>query len=140
MPTCYAITHREHEDYKVFAVFTSKKVAERELPRYTDRNYIPEIEEFPLDPVVLPAPAGMKGFYCIADQKEYKKSVNAFEESDFSMRAGAAGVVIGKVNKSSLMYRVRVWAKDKDHAIKAAVELIANRQALDTGGVVTQEG
>jgi hypothetical protein len=60
MKTCYAISSGSYSDYSVIAIFTTRELAEAELPRYEGAG----IEEFPLDPTLPVQYAGLAGFYC----------------------------------------------------------------------------
>ena len=57
---CYAISSGSYSDYRVHAVFSSKEKAEAKLNLFADG----EIEEFPFDPEMAEAPAGMSPFAC----------------------------------------------------------------------------
>ena len=135
MTTCYAITRGEYSDYTVLAVFTTRELAEAELPKYHDGKHdLAQIEELPLDPEIPGPPPGMQGFFCT-------------ENDDGSIRARrvpctemSAADQIGVLNRHVVekpwfraWCNMYVWARDEDHAIKIAAEKIANQRAIDAG-------
>ena len=129
MATCYAITEGEYSDYKVLAVFSTKELAERELPKYGTARCPVEIEEFPFDPVPAP-PSGMTGFCCGTD---FDGSVFAVAEAPHEM---AKNGNIGDVRPAGFRkkeYCVALWARNKEHAIKIAAEKFAHQKAIDAG-------
>jgi hypothetical protein len=133
MATCYAITEGEYSDYKVLAVFSTKELAERELPKYGTAQCPAEIEEFPFDPEVPAPPAGMAGFYCGTD---FHGSVFANAKTPHEMAKMAKNGNIGDVRPAGLRekeYCVTLWARNEEHAIKIAAERFARQKAIDAG-------
>lgn len=123
---CYAIVDGYYSDYVVNAVFTTKELAEQQLPKYGDGYDDARIEEFSLDPIVPAPPAGMKGFSCYSQEQGIIYARNC---SDKEMTAKAIGIV----DSTGPGYRVSAWARDKDHAIKIASEKFAHQKAIDLG-------
>jgi hypothetical protein len=129
MATCYAITEGEYSDYKVLAVFSTKELAERELPKYGTARYPATVKEFPFDPEVPAPPAGMAGFYCSTGiSGDVFAVARTPQEMAESKNVGA--VKLAFVDKS---YAVLLWARDEDHAIKIAAEKFARQKAIDAG-------
>jgi hypothetical protein len=126
MSTCYAITEGSHSDYSVIAVFTTRELAEAELPKYGSHA---EIEEFPLDPVVPPAPAGMVGFCCYFMKCTLDIIYHRVDVVD--MQEYPIGEVMCTPNHGNLW--VRVWARDGRHAIKIASEKFTQYRAIQAG-------
>jgi hypothetical protein len=130
MAACYAITTGEYSDYRVAAVFTTKELAEQELPRYTDAYNDSRIEEFPLDPIVPAAPEGMSGYLCC----ESAVSDEIFANHCTDVEMAEESRPVGKVEKrDKSKYNVLVWARNKNHAIKIAAEKFAYQRAIDAG-------
>jgi len=139
--TCYAITHGEYSDYSVLAVYTTKKLAEAELPKYHSGEHDQaQIEELPLDPEIPSPPSGMQGFFCVENNDG---GILAIPVTCYQMPAADQ---IGVVNLSMHVwdriaektlprswYNMHVWARDEDHAIKIAAEKIAHQRAIDAG-------
>jgi hypothetical protein len=91
LPTvCYAISSGSYSDYKINAVFSSKEKAEAKLNLFADGK----IEEFPFDPEMAEAPAGMLPFACYSHKwdsatGEYVPCLEAFlVDYDSVVRAG----------------------------------------------------
>ena len=124
---CYAISSGSYSDYKINAVFSSKEKAEAKLNLFADG----EIEEFPFDPEMAEAPAGMSPFACYNYKWdsaicEWVPCLQAFSiDYDSVVRAG--NKVSAWVGAASITY---VWAKDKDHAIKIAAERFTQHDAI----------
>ena len=134
MATCYAIVSGEYSDFSIHAVYTTRELAETELPKYCaqDRDYY-RIIELPLNPDIPAAPPGLNGFYCIGPDKKRNGHI-------WAHCCGAAGMpsaeLIGVARPwegDPDQYFVHVWARDKDHAIKIAAEKFAHQQAIDAG-------
>ena len=127
---CYAISSGSYSDYKINAVFSSKEKAEAKLNFFADGK----IEEFPFDPEMAEAPAGMLPFACYSHKWdsatcEYVPCLRAFSvDYDSVVRAG--NKVSAWVGTASITY---VWAKDRDHAIKIAAERFAHHDAIKAG-------
>jgi hypothetical protein len=129
MATCYAITEGEYSDYKVLAVFSTKELAEKELPNYSIVRYPAKIEEFPFDPLVPTPPPGMAGFCCGTG---ISGDVFALSRTPHEMaKCENVGEVTTGLSRKD--YRVLLWARDKDHAIKIAAEKFARQKAIDSG-------
>ena len=129
MATCYAITEGEYSDYRVLAVFSTKELAEKELPKYGGDA---EIEEFPFDPEIPEPPTGMTGYRCYSSSDG---SASAFFLSLPQMAEYASMGKLGDVQADprGRCYIVIIWARDKDHAIKIAAEKFARQKAIDAG-------
>jgi hypothetical protein len=126
MATCYAITEGEYSDYKVLAVFTAREKAESELPKY---GSYAEIEEFPLDPLVPAPPPGMAGYCCGLD---FTGNIFASPRTLYEMtQYEKPGIVHHAFRPGD--YRVMLWARHEDHAIKIAAEKFARQKAIDAG-------
>jgi hypothetical protein len=129
MATCYAITEGEYSDYKVLAVFSTKELAEKELPNYSIVRYPAKIEEFPFDPVVPAPPPGMAGFCCgTGISGDVFASARTPHEMATYENVGAVTTGLSRKN-----YMVVLWARDKEHAIKIAAEKFARQKAIDSG-------
>ena len=124
MKTCYAISSGSYSSYSVIAIFTTKELAEAELPNYEGGD----IEEFPLDPTVPDQYTGLTGFFC-------------WECSDLSVWATSQCPAkmlqrndVGLVDRrGNGLCQIHVWARDKDHAIKVAADKFAHQRAIDAG-------
>jgi hypothetical protein len=127
MKTCYAITVGEYSGYGVIAVFTTRELAEAELPRYPDAD----IEEFPLDPTTPDKCAGLTGFFC-SERSAKNQSVFGYDEAPLTMLRRND---VGLVRRMGLdgPYCIHLWARDKEHAIKVAAEKFAHQRAIDAG-------
>jgi hypothetical protein len=127
MKTCYAITEGEYSDYRVIAIFTTRKLAEAELTRYRSAD----IEEFPLDPTTPVQYAGLTGYFC-REYKEGGQSVYGYTETPLTMLQRDD---VGLVRRMGLSgpYCIHLWARDKEHAIKVAAEKFAHQRAIDAG-------
>jgi len=127
MKTCYAISSGSYSDYQVIAIFTTRELAEAELPRYKGAD----IEEFPLDPTTPVQYAGLTGFYC-REQNEKDQSVYGYSECPLTMLQRDD---VGLVRRMGLNgpYCIHLWARDLEHAIKVAAEKFAHQQAIDAG-------
>jgi|688.fasta_scaffold1401792_1 hypothetical protein len=127
MKTCYAISSGSYSDYSVIAIFTTRELAEAELPRYEDAG----IEEFPLDPTLPVQYAGLTGFYC-RERNAEDQSVYGYDETPLTMLRRDD---VGLVRRMGLdgPYYIYLWARDKDHAIKVAAEKFAHQRAIDAG-------
>jgi hypothetical protein len=125
MPTCYAITEGNYSAYSVIAVFTTRELAEAELPKYGSDA---EIEEFPLDPVVPPAPAGMTGFCCFEKRTRF---LNNYRVDVVEMQQYTIGMVVPIPSSDNLC--IYVWARDAQHAIKIASEKFTRYRAIQAG-------
>ena len=129
MTTCYAIVQDDYEE-EVIAIFTTKEMAEAEIANYRSDFNPCRIEEFPLNPVAPRAPYGMHGYKCStgADGTFDAKLV-----SPVQMHKDA--VKIGQVRRMCFSwfntYDVYLWARDKDHALELAAEMIAKHRAAD---------
>jgi hypothetical protein len=123
---CYAISSGSYSDYRVHAVFSSKEKAEAKLNLFADG----EIEEFPFDPEMAEAPAGMLPFACYSHKWdsaicEWVPCLQAFSaDYDSVVCAG------NKVSAWGGHITTYVWAKDRDHAIKIAAERFAQHDAI----------
>jgi hypothetical protein len=123
---CYAISSGSYSDYKINAVFSSKEKAEAKLNLFADGK----IEEFPFDPEMAEAPAGMLPFACYSHKWdsatcEYVPCLRAFSvDYDSVVRAG------NKVSAWGGHITTYVWAKDRDHAIKIGAERFAQHDAI----------
>jgi hypothetical protein len=124
MKTCYAISSGSYSDYQVHAIFTTRELAEAQLPSYESGD----IEEFPLDPIVPDQYAGLVGFDCA---ERYNLSVWATMVYPAEMVHRNDAGLIHKSKKG--FYRMHLWASDKDHAIKVAAEKFAHQRAIDAG-------
>jgi hypothetical protein len=131
MATCYAITEGEYSDYKVLAVFSTKELAEKELPNYSIVLYPAkiEIEEFPFDPEVPTPPPGMAGF-CCGTSISGDVFASARTPHEMAKCENVGEVKTGLFRKD---YIVLLWARDKEHAIKIAVQKFARQKAIDSG-------
>ena len=127
MKTCYAISSGSYSDYRVIAIFTTKEMAEAELPGYEDAD----IEEFPLDPTTPVQYAGLTGFYC-RERKANDQSVYGYRETPLTMLQRND---VGLVRRMGLdgPYYIYLWARDEEHAIKVAAEKFAHQRAIDAG-------
>ena len=127
---CYAISSGSYSDYKINAVFSSKEKAEAKLSLFADGK----IEEFPFDPEMAEAPAGMLPFACYNYKWDsaicgWVPCLQAFSvDYDSVVRAG--NKVSAWVGTAITTY---VWAKDRDHAIKIAAERFAQHDAIKAG-------
>ena len=135
MTTCYAITRGEYSDYTVLAVFTTRELAEAELPKYhRGKHGTAQIEELPLNPEIPGPPPGMQGYFCAEndDGSIWGRRVSCDEMP--------AADQIGVLNRQVVTepwfrawHNMYVWARDEDHAIKIAAEKIAHQRAIDAG-------
>ena len=135
MTTCYAITRGEYSDYTVLAVFTTRELAEAELPKYhgSERDTA-QIEELPLNPEIPGPPPGMQGFSC-GDTDDGTICANRVS-CDEMPAADQIGVLKRHVVEKPWFrawHNLHVWARDEDHAIKIAAEKIAHQRAIDAG-------
>ena len=129
MATCYAITEGEYSDYRVLAVFSTKELAEKELPNYSIVRYPAKIEEFPFDPEVPTPPPGMAGF-CCGTRMSGDVFASARTPHEMATYENVGTVTTGLSKKD---YRILLWARDKEHAIKIAAEKFARQKAIDSG-------
>jgi hypothetical protein len=127
MKTCYAISSGSYSDYSVIAIFTTRELAEAELPRYEDAD----IEEFPLDPTTPVGNEGLTGYYC-RERSAKDQSVYGYSESPVTMLRRDD---VGLVRRIGLdgPHCIHLWARDEEHAIKVAAEKFAHQRAIDAG-------
>jgi hypothetical protein len=130
---CYAISSGSYSDYKINAVFSSKEKAEAKLSLFADGK----IEEFPFDPKMAEASAGMLPFVCDSHKwdlaaGEYVPCLEAFLV-DYGPVVRAGNKVSARTTSGSTIMFTYVWAKDKDHAIKIAAERFAHHDAIKAG-------
>jgi hypothetical protein len=130
LTVCYAISSGWYSDYKINAVFSSKEKAEAKLSLFADGR----IEEFPFDPEMAEASAGMLPFVCYSHKwdlaaGEYVPCPDVFF-TDYDNVVRAGNKVSASGSTTMLTY---IWAKDKDHAIKIAAERFAHHDAIKAG-------
>jgi hypothetical protein len=135
--TCYVITRGDSAESWALAVFTTRELAEAELPKYENsddsREWV-EIQELPLNPEIPSPPPGMRGFECGSDDDGSVQAGGV--PCDLMPAADQIGVLKSRVIKKPWFrawYGLHVWARDKDHAIKIAAEKIAHQRAIDAG-------
>ena len=133
---CYAISSGEYSDYKINAVFSSREKAEAKLSLFEDSR----IQEFPFDPEIAEAPAGMSPFVCYSHKflcgpglhslGEYRPGIYACQ-TDWQevVRRGDEVFPFATPPGAS----THVWAKDESHAIKIAAERFAHHDAIKAG-------
>ena len=128
---CYAIFNGEYEDRRTHAVFSTREKAEAKLHLFEEGR----IEEFPLDPEIAEAPAGMSPFICYSHEivvkrgnSEYQPKVNAHATDWQDVVRYGSEVLAGYY--SDALY---VWAKGENHAIKIAAERFAHHDAIKAG-------
>ena len=135
--TCYVITRGDSAESWALAVFTTRELAEAELPKYENnddsREWV-EIQELPLNRELASPPPGMRGFECGSDYdgSAWAKGVPC----DLMPAADQIGVLEIRIIEKPWFrawYKLHVWARDKDHAIKIAFEKIARQRAIDAG-------
>ena len=130
---CYAISSGSYSDYKINAVFSSKEKAEAKLSLFADG----EIEEFPFDPEMAEAPAGMLPFVCYSHKwdlaaGEYVPCLEAFLV-DYGPVVRQGNKISTQTTDGSTTMLTYIWAKGKDHAIKIAAERFAHHDAIKAG-------
>ena len=112
----------------MLAVFSTRELAEKALPKYGGDA---EIEEFRFDPEIPDTPAGMTGFSCYLYSDG---SVAAYCAITPEMAERAwANPLVDSLPLIAGTRCVYVWARDKDHAIKIASEKFARLKAIDAG-------
>lgn len=137
MNTCYAITRGDSGESWAVAIFTTRKLAEAELPKYENnddtREWV-EIRELPLNPEIAGPPPGMQGFHC--GDTDDGRTLASRVPCDQMPAADQIGVLNRHVVEKPWFrawHEIYVWARDKDHAIKIAAEKIARQRAIDAG-------
>lgn len=118
---CFAIVtggSPELNDYEIWAVFTSRELAQSELPKYSMNGLYEDvrIENFPLDRILPDPPPGMRAFSCQLQKNNVGEIFRSGEISVFQMSNP------GQVTKHNCILCVKVWAKDKSEAEKIARE------------------
>jgi len=112
MKKVYVITQGEYSDYHICAIFSDKKKAKEVVDFFNDGCELANIEEWLID--VVP-PENRKRF-CVfmgknGDVEDISKD-KLCDVADFKNKVSEWW------NKNGWTFRV--WAKDKDHAIKIA--------------------
>jgi hypothetical protein len=135
MPTCYAITAGSYSDFRICAVFTTRKLAETERLCYGTDS---EIREYPLDPVKPKPPAGMEGFRCYESGHDVEDGmILTYPVSIADMNKEYIGAVettnSWRADKQSKCLGIYVWAAHESHAIKIASEKFAQYRAIQAG-------
>jgi hypothetical protein len=137
---CYAISTGEYSDYRVVAVFSSKKKAEAILHLFPGAS----IEGFPLDPELPEASAGRLPFLCCShhwDRKArqvvpgtYAHANNHEDVMSNGQQVYCSGSMVNLTSSAKhAELSTYVWAKDENHAIKIAAERFAHYQAIQAG-------
>ena len=124
---CYAISSGEYSDYHVVAVFSSKEKAEANLYLFPEG----EIEEFPLDPEMPEASAGMLPFLCCShywDRKARQVVPGIHAHMSDHEEVVRNGQQVYTLNSTELS--TYTWANEEEHAIKIAAERFARHQAI----------
>jgi hypothetical protein len=134
MSICFAITSGEYDDFSIHAIYTTRELAEAELPKYyiAEGCDYPEIMELPLDTEIASPPPGMNGFCCIGpDHRDGRFCVFGYAAA--GMPSAELIGVAKPWEGNTKEFIIHVWARDKDHAIKIAAEKIAHQRAIDAG-------
>ena len=126
----YVITKGQYSDYRICGVSTDKDKA-RLLQKACDGHNIwseSRIETYETDQYVTEIESGLQLYYCETNGDLNivnidKECLEPLEDEDFNP----------KTDKNKNYYWVYVWAKDKDHARKIAVDKIAEYMAHKEG-------
>ena len=132
MSICYAISTGEYSDYQVCAIFLTREKAEAALDAY---GVDAKIEEFRLDPVIPERSAGRRLYHCCkrsVSGQVYAFSYNLSDLSFYnSFKLDYASYFEPHPRGES--FRVYVFARDREHAVKIAAEKFAKADAIQAG-------
>ena len=130
MKTYYAITSGIYSDYHVIAITDDRKKAEHFRKVYNETNReSADIEEFEemvvrnrIRFVVVVHTNGRADYVRVDEYDEYKKHENSVRELPYDKR-----------NPNQTFYEVFLSARDKEHALKTAYDMIAVYKAQKEG-------
>lgn len=130
MKTYYAITSGYYSDYHIIAITDDRKKAEHFCEVYNETNResadIEEFEEMVIRNrirfVVVVHTNGRADYVRVDEYDEYKEHENSVCELPYDKR-----------NPNQTFYEVFLSAKDKEHALKAAYDMIAVYKAQKEG-------
>lgn len=130
MKTYYAITSGCYSDYHIIAITDDRKKAEHFCKIYNETNReSADIEEFEemvvrnrIRFIVVVHTNGRADYVRIDEYDEYKEHENSVCELPYDKR-----------NPNQTFYEVFLSAKDKEHALKAAHDMIAVYKAQKEG-------
>ena len=132
MSICYAISKGEYSDYRICAIFTTRKKAEAALDAY---GVDAEIEEFRLNPAIPEWSAGRQLYRCIkslpsGEVYTYSADLSNLTFYDSWLPDYASYFEPHSMHRS---FRVYVYARDREHAVKIAAEKFAKAEAIQAG-------
>ena len=130
MKTYYAIASGIYSDYHVIAITDDRKKAEHFRKVYNETNResadIEEFEEMVIRNrvrfVVVVHTNGRADYVRVDEYDEYKKHENSVRELPYDKR-----------NPNQTFYEVFLSARDKEHALKTAYDMIAVYKAQKEG-------
>lgn len=126
----YIITKGDYSAYHICTVSTDEKKAETLRKAFSDRWNKARIETYETDTFLTEIENGFKLYNCA--MKENGDMSITTVESDLDY-IDSASFKVGKYKKGYMApgYGVYVWAKDKEHARKIAVDKIAEYRAKE---------
>lgn len=127
MKKIYIITDGDYSDYHIEAVFDSKKLALKYANKYYQKNYYPNIEEYELNPLQELNRKGCNAYFVDISQDGERLEFVSPEYasvSDFNRYQQPPELYYPKVdyNENDKMFYMTIWAKDKAHAKKIAID------------------
>ena len=131
MAKCYTIEKGEYSDYRIVGIYTTKEKAEIALKFFNGNEYSeyssPKIIERELDPDLIDINAGLIPFEVLFyhNPKNEAKSVISQEVDDYPS--------LLQEQHNDYQDNYIVWAKDKDHAFKIAVDKNTQYHAMMQG-------
>lgn len=128
MKKVYIITDGDYSDYHIVAVFDDKKLANKFIKKFYIGNYYePRIEEHELNPLQELSKKGCNAYFINISQDGERLDFVSPEYasvSDFNRYNEPPKLYypIVDYNENHKMFYMTIWAKDKAHAKKIAID------------------
>lgn len=140
MSKVWLVTAGEYSDYHIKGAFSSEVKAEAYCAAYRDMGEWdhPEVEEYDLDPMLEGHPEGLHAFLVrmhtdFSVHDTFRESDLGTLESGFFSEARFIDYEKERPHlKQRSLWEFRMWAQDKEHAVKIASERL--RAAKASGG------
>lgn len=119
----FLVTTGEYSDYRVTGVFSTRENAATFMEASGGKANFNDVEEYDLDAAVSLIQSGLRSFlvYMLRDSGD-KATVSAVRASEIGTDRDTGWVYERLSNWSGPVFRVGVWARDEQHAVKIANE------------------